>query len=162
MSPLDLALDSMREVVRRNKKRTVKMPISTVENSDPDEMTLKVGEWMMPPQFPGMRCLLTHEVEETGSKYILCETVTELDCGPHRHPGHVEEVLMMEGVMEDVSASQKIYPGIKYKIPAGETHWPRFDGPALFMVVFRRCFRGTTEGDDRRGRPTKRKLTISG
>ena len=150
ISALESALDSMREVVTRNERRAVELPISTVGNADPDLMVLRCGEWVVNDYFPGMRCLLTHEVEATGSKYILCETVTELDCGPHRHPGHVEEVFMIEGVMEDVSASQKIYPGIKYKIPAGETHWPVFPGPALFMVVFRLCGRGTTEGDDRR------------
>jgi len=44
---------------------------------------------------------------------------------------------MMEGCMDDLVSGQRIYPGIRYKIPIGETHWPVFPGPALFMVIFR-------------------------
>lgn len=149
MDALHSALANMREVVTRNKSRPVMMPIATVENADPDEIVLRLGEWVNLEVFEGMRCMLTHEVPELGARYVLCETIRAVDCGPHRHPGHAEEVIMMEGAMEDKSSGQMIYPGMRYRVTAGETHWPVFPGPALFMVIFRKLG-GTTEGDDRR------------
>lgn len=146
---IDTALFEMKEVVTRNKPRAVKLPITTVENSDPDEMVLITGQWVSLEVFRGMRAMLTHEDEPTGTRYVLCETTGPVDCGCHKHDGQVEEIVMMEGAMDDLCSNQRITPGIRYKVPAGEAHWPVFHGPALFMVIFRRVG-GRPLGDDLR------------
>lgn len=135
---LEDELAGLRKLATRNKRAKKSLPISTVRDANPDDMVFPLREWVEIEAFPGMRGMLTHTDRDTGSSYILCETVTEVDCGPHRHPDHIEEVVMMEGMMEDKGSGQRIFPGIRYKVPSGEVHWPCFPGPALFMVIFRK------------------------
>ena len=133
---IDEALEDLREVVNKNAPRTLKIPVSLVADNNPNEMEMKQGEWVTVPHWPGMRFMLTHTDEDTFSRYILCEVSRDLDMGAHKHEGFVEEIYMMEGELIDVIHG-KLSAGNRIKLPAGESHWPTFLGPALFMVVFR-------------------------
>ena len=132
------ALEDLKELVYSRKREAVSVPIGMVEDQDPFQMVLNEGEWTVFPQWPAMRCLLTKVEESTGSKYILCDVVREMNFGSHRHEGYVEEVVMIEGEMRDLIHQQRVRVGGRIKYPAGEPHWPVFDGPAVIMVIFRK------------------------
>jgi hypothetical protein len=130
------AFAQLKELVTRNTPKHITVPLSTVEECNPESIELVRGEWT-PAPWAGMRCMLTHCDEVTKSKYVLCEVMEPMDLGAHRHPRHVEEIMMIEGCMDDQIVGQRTYPGTRYKIPMGEPHWPVFPGPCLFMVIFR-------------------------
>jgi len=129
-------MGDLRELVARNESPEISVPILSVQDTNPDLMSFELGRWVAPP-WPGMRCMLTLVDNDNRSRFILCEVAGPLDLGPHRHPGHVEEVFMMEGEMRDIIHDQKVRVGGRIRYPVGEGHWPVFDGPARFMCVFR-------------------------
>lgn len=135
---IDDALDDLREVVHRNVPRSIEIPFSIFQDNDPDQMKLIQGQWTLLDHWPGMRCMLTKTDDDTHSRYILCEVSREMDLGSHKHDGFVEEIFMMEGQMRDLIHGVTLRAGHRQKYPAGEAHCPVFDGPALFMVVFRK------------------------
>lgn len=133
------ALETYRKLLKVNQPLEVRIPISSVEDVDPSDMVMKQGEWVEFDHWPGMRCMLTREDEDTHSSYILCHVTDEMDLRAHKHEGFGEELYMIEGVMEDVIHQQRITTGQRIKYPAGESHWPIFPGEAFFMVVFRKA-----------------------
>ena len=135
---LDEALDDLRDVVQANEPKKVEIPFAMIEDNDPETMDMRQGEWVDIPHWPGMRCMLTKIEASTESRYILCETTRDVDMGAHKHEGFVEEVYMMEGQLRDKIHGITMQAGSFQKYPAGEPHWPVTDGPAFFMVVFRR------------------------
>lgn len=133
---VDSALSSLRELITRGNPKHITVPLETVDESNPEDIKLVLDEWA-PSPWEGMRCKLTFCDKSTGSRYVLCEVTEPLDLGAHQHPRHVEEIVMIEGCMDDQLVGSRTHPGNRYKIPMGEPHWPVFPGPCLFMVIFR-------------------------
>lgn len=134
---VDAEIAELREMAKRNSHVDVTVPISTIENKDPDEMVLVQGVWVATP-WDGMRMSLVMVDDSTNSRYLMCETVHEVDCGIHRHEEYVEEIQMLEGRITDAMHNVVLNAGNRIKYPAGEPHRPVVAAGSRFIVIFRK------------------------
>lgn len=129
-----MALEDLRSTATRAAKEP--RAVEVVRDSDPGQLNLVPGVWTDSP-WPEVKTLLTHIDEATHSLHVLCRIDGPVDLGAHRHPNHVEEAHVIEGSFFDVIHQERITPARRFKVPAGEPHWPSYDGPALVHLIFR-------------------------